>query len=59
MSWLEKQKVWILMHDYKFSDEEDTKYEPFVIDADNWVFRIAHRDRANNILIKFDPSAVT
>ncbi|GAH13492.1 unnamed protein product [marine sediment metagenome] len=59
MYWLEDQKAWILANEYNFSDEEDTKFEPFVIDAENWVFRIAQRSRSNNIMIKFDPDQVT
>jgi len=54
----EDKKAYILARTYNFCDEKDAKYEPYKIDDDNWVFRLAHRARSNNIMVKFDPNEV-
>jgi len=53
------QKAYILAKTYNLSNYTDTKYEPFFIDDDIWVFRLANRPRSDNILVKFDPNEVT
>lgn len=56
MSYWNDRSAFILARHYNLLDETESFYEPWEIEPDDHVMRIAHIASSTNCLIKFDPN---